>query len=151
MKTIFKAVMIAAAISLATPAAVFAKNDKGGGHGHGKGQSQSEHGRSGDHRHDRRSDESILRGYVLNHYRQHCPPGLAKKNPPCVPPGQAKKYRIGSRLPEGGYVRLPSDIVSQLTPAPDYARYVRVDRNVYLISEGTRKVLDAFELFSAVK
>jgi len=24
-----------------------------------------------------------------------CPPGLAKKNPPCVPPGQAKKARIG--------------------------------------------------------
>lgn len=21
----------------------------------------------------------------------HCPPGLAKKNPPCIPPGQAKK------------------------------------------------------------
>lgn len=27
---------------------------------------------------------------------QHCPPGLAKKNPACVPPGQAKKaYRAG--------------------------------------------------------
>ena len=23
----------------------------------------------------------------------NCPPGLAKKNPPCVPPGQAKKGR----------------------------------------------------------
>ena len=22
---------------------------------------------------------------------KHCPPGLAKKNPPCVPPGLAKK------------------------------------------------------------
>lgn len=34
-----------------------------------------------------------------------CPPGLAKKNPPCVPPGQAKKaygaYRVGDRLPDG--------------------------------------------------
>lgn len=37
-----------------------------------------------------------------------CPPGLAKKNQPCVPPGQAKKgvtteewlnrYRIGERV-----------------------------------------------------
>ena len=25
------------------------------------------------------------------HGGQHCPPGLAKKNPPCVPPGLAKK------------------------------------------------------------
>lgn len=23
--------------------------------------------------------------------KKNCPPGLAKKNPPCVPPGQAKK------------------------------------------------------------
>lgn len=35
-----------------------------------------------------------------------CPPGLAKKNPPCVPPGQAKKmyqhsYSVGDRLPDG--------------------------------------------------
>ena len=27
-----------------------------------------------------------------------CPPGLAKKNPPCVPPGLAKNnYRVGDR------------------------------------------------------
>ena len=24
-----------------------------------------------------------------------CPPGLAKKNPPCIPPGLAMKYRAG--------------------------------------------------------
>ncbi len=29
-----------------------------------------------------------------------CPPGLAKKNPPCIPPGQAKKYGIGQTIPE---------------------------------------------------
>ena len=36
----------------------------------------------------------------------HCPPGLAKKNPPCIPPGQAKKiypgyhprYNVGDRI-----------------------------------------------------
>jgi len=30
----------------------------------------------------------------------HCPPGLAKKNPPCVPPGQARgddRWRDGDR------------------------------------------------------
>lgn len=29
------------------------------------------------------------------HLAQGCPPGLAKKNPPCVPPGQAKKIYRG--------------------------------------------------------
>jgi hypothetical protein len=36
----------------------------------------------------------------------HCPPGLAKKNPPCVPPGLARAdrdddwhgYRVGDRI-----------------------------------------------------
>jgi Ni/Co efflux regulator RcnB len=29
----------------------------------------------------------------------HCPPGLAKKNPPCVPPGQARaQYDVGDRI-----------------------------------------------------
>lgn len=43
-----------------------------------------------------------------------CPPGLAKKNPPCVPPGQARKgyeqdYRVGERLPDGFIIlRTPS-------------------------------------------
>jgi len=31
-----------------------------------------------------------------------CPPGLAKKNPPCVPPGQAKRlFREGQRIGAG--------------------------------------------------
>ena len=35
------------------------------------------------------------------HKIQGCPPGLAKKNPPCIPPGQAKKL--------GGYDRYDDD------------------------------------------
>jgi hypothetical protein len=48
-----------------------------------------------------------------------CPPGLAKKAVPCVPPGQAKKmYNIGQRLPAGvfspyAYNRIPYDLRSQ--------------------------------------
>jgi hypothetical protein len=34
----------------------------------------------------------------------HCPPGLAKKNPPCVPPGQVgKSYHIGERYGKDEY------------------------------------------------
>jgi len=64
-----------------------------------------------------------------DHGREGCPPGLAKKSPPCVPPGLAKKgyssdgwrdgrehdaaegylfdhYRRGDRLPRDRYVAL---------------------------------------------
>ena len=51
-----------------------------------------------------------------------CPPGLAKKNPPCVPPGQAKKgvttreWLNGDRI--GDVVRL-----EDLIFLDDYRRY----------------------------
>jgi len=35
-----------------------------------------------------------------------CPPGLAKKNPPCVPPGQAKKARVGDHYYDYEYKRV---------------------------------------------
>ena len=45
-----------------------------------------------------------------------CPPGLAKKNNGCLPPGQAKKlYNIGQRFPLGyghawSYNQIPYDL-----------------------------------------
>ena len=145
---VFCAAIVCAAL-LASPVAI-AKNNKGnGGHGNGKPHASSSHDdkRGGSHG---GSDRDILRDYVIGHYKRHCPPGLAKKNPPCIPPGQAKKYRVGSFLPENSYVRVPRDVVELLVPPPSYARYVRVDKNVYLITEGTRKVIEAIELFSQV-
>ena len=35
-------------------------------------------------------------GFAKSKGGKHCPPGLAKKNPPCVPPGLAKKSRTDS-------------------------------------------------------
>ena len=57
-----------------------------------------------------------------------CPPGLAKKNPPCVPPGQAKKlYNVGQRMQAGAvnpyaYNRIPYDLRQQygLNPYNNY-------------------------------
>lgn len=76
----------------------------------------------------------------------NCPPGLAKKNPPCVPPGQAKKgmiigegpYRKGDHLPDGYEVIL--------TPASqsgaDDGLYVRLGDSLYRIDRNTGLVLD---------
>ena len=41
-------------------------------------------------------------GAALAKNKGHCPPGLAKKAVPCVPPGQAKK---GGRAPGYEYIR----------------------------------------------
>lgn len=72
-----------------------------------------------------------------------CPPGLAKKNPPCVPPGQAMKYGIGQRLPIGaagllGYNALPYDLRNRYGAQLDpYGRYYYQDNYLYRVDPTT--------------
>lgn len=67
-----------------------------------------------------------------------CPPGLAKKNPLCVPPGQARKYGRGDVIYDGyriignpGRYGLDAD-----------ETYYRVGDYVYRVDRKTREVLD---------
>jgi len=67
-----------------------------------------------------------------------CPPGLAKKNPPCVPPGQARKYGRGDVIYRDyriignpGRYGLDAD-----------ETYYRVGDYVYRVDRNTREVLD---------
>ena len=64
---------------------------------------------------------NVIRNYYREEYhRGHCPPGLAKKNNGCMPPGQAKKWRKGYPLPRYVvYYDLPSVVVVQLGRPPE--------------------------------
>lgn len=78
-----------------------------------------------------------------------CPPGLAKKNPQCMPPGQYKKlFQVGQRVPYGynglmGYNALPYDIRNQygsvLDPRSQYiydqGYLYRVDPTTMVVSQ----------------
>ena len=67
-----------------------------------------------------------------------CPPGLAKKNNGCMPPGQAKKYAIGQRLPDNViFDDLPKALRDALGVPPQGKKYVRVDNDVLLIEAAT--------------
>jgi hypothetical protein len=76
-----------------------------------------------------------------------CPPGLAKKAVPCVPPGQAnKQFNIGQRVPFGynglmGYNQLPANVRNyygqQLNP---YSRYVYDQNYLYRVDPQTMMV-----------
>lgn len=97
------------------------------------------------------SDQYVIREFLRDRYMPNCPPGLAKKHNGCLPPGIAKKYRVGGKLPSGvRYESLPASIVSQLHPPRGY-RYVQVDRDVLLIGEATKHIIDAVTLLSAVQ
>ncbi len=78
-----------------------------------------------------------------------CPPGLAKKNPLCMPPGQYKKLHRGDYLRDWrSYDRLRYRDYGLPAPGPGQ-RYVRIGDDAYLIAEGTALVLEAISLFSA--
>lgn len=71
-----------------------------------------------------------------------CPPGLAKKNNGCMPPGQAKKlYRIGQRYPQSygdrwQYNQIPYDVRQQYGFNP-YDRYYYGDGYIYRVDPKT--------------
>lgn len=81
-----------------------------------------------------------------------CPPGLAKKSPACVPPGQAKKmWNEGERLPLNyryytDYADLPESYRTRYPYDDDY-RYVYQNDRVYVIDAVSRAVRTIVNLF----
>ena len=107
---------------------------------HGKGKGKSSHAKVKDW------DDDYDRGH-WGYGTGGCPPGLAKKNNGCLPPGQAKKlYNIGQRFPLGygnlwNYNQIPYDMRSHYGFDPRYQYYYgdgylyRVDPATMLISQ----------------
>jgi Ni/Co efflux regulator RcnB len=91
--------------------------------------------------------KKFIHQYYSDRFRKgHCPPGLLKKDNGCLPPGQAKMWKKGQPLPrEVIFHDLPPTILEQLGPPPSRHRFVRVARDILLISTRTGIVLDAFE------
>lgn len=84
--------------------------------------------------------------YGERRVKGHCPPGLAKKNNGCQPPGQLQRWRKGEPLPRDlVYDDLPSALIDELGRTPEGQKLVRVGADILLISVGTGMVLDALE------
>ncbi|UFM67384.1 hypothetical protein LOS78_20025 (plasmid) [Paracoccus sp. MA] len=80
-----------------------------------------------------------------------CPPGLAKKNPPCVPPGQVgKRYgtRVGDTLRIGNYTLIRNLDRYGLEQRRGW-NYYRDDDRIYRVDSGTRKILAVLNLIEA--
>ncbi|MEO7885512.1 MAG: hypothetical protein ABI893_00170 [Polaromonas sp.] len=133
--------------------------DKGGKHGQVEQHDQDDHGGSKakgnkKHREDVKvggyfvpEQRVVLQDYYGKQFKSgHCPPGLAKKNNGCMPPGQAKKYAVGQPLPAGVvYYPVPSSVVVRLGAPPSGHKYVRVASDILLIALGTSMVVDAVQ------
>jgi hypothetical protein len=105
-----KLILIASAAAFAFAGPAYAKPD------HAKGHGKAKHGQH-------------HAGTPYGYGAGGCPPGLAKKNNGCLPPGQAKKlYNIGQRYPTSygynwNYNQIPSDLRQQYGFNQDYNYY----------------------------
>ena len=157
------------AIAFAAPALAEKPAHAGGGRGHGGGQGHGQgHGQGGGPPGQAQPGPgpaagpggaisiSITTGDQLairQYYGQqaaagHCPPGLAKKNNGCLPPGQAKKWAVGYPLAAGiAYYPLPAALLGRLSPAPAGYAYVQVGPDVLLMGISTRMIMASVALF----
>ena len=130
--------VLALGIALGLGAApVFAEKPEWAGEGKGKGKGKKKH------------FDDQRRGYIHSYYEEEfrggrCPPGLAKKHNGCMPPGQAKKWRVGRPLPQDVvFYEVPPALVVRIGVPPSGYQYVRVAADILMIAVGTRMVADA--------
>ena len=153
------AVIFASVFLTAAPA--FGDPPEGKGKGRDRGEERHSGNRDNDgerggkklKKHDKQGEyfrdeqKVVIREYYGERFREgRCPPGLAKKNNGCMPPGQAKKWRIGQPLERTVVVyEVPQPVVMQLGPPPSGHKYVRVAADILLIAIGTGMVVDAIQ------
>jgi len=90
--------------------------------------------------------QAVLQYYGGLQAKGRCPPGLAKKNNGCMPPGQAKKWSRGQPLPASLIqYPVPRGVVVQIGLPPPGYKYVRVANDILLVALGTMVVVDAIE------
>ena len=164
MKTKYALVLAVAGILVAGPALADKPGDKGGKGGGknerverrddnrgGKDNQAVRHNdngpSSGKRGHFEDRQQVIVRSYYGDEFRGgRCPPGLAKKNNGCMPPGQAKKWQMGRPLArEVVYDEVPRALVLQIGVPPSGHRYVRVASDILMIAIGTGLVVDAIQ------
>jgi len=158
------ALAVAAALGIGAATPAFADKPASAGNGKGKGKSGQSHkadngskgGGGNAHRkwdgkertYFQSNDRVVVNNYYAGEYRKGkgCPPGLAKKNNGCLPPGQAKKWRYGHPLPRDVvWYEVPRALVIQLPSPPSGYRYVRVASDILMIAVGTSMVVDAIQ------
>jgi hypothetical protein len=101
-----------------------------------------------------------LSAIPVNADTKPCPPGLAKKNPPCVPPGQAKKgvtaddwqdrNRIGEIIDDDDFTYLDDYLRYDLPRLPAGQRYAIVDDRIVVIDNETYRILQLIRVLTSL-
>ena len=91
---------------------------------------------------------TFARQYYTTTYQdgKRCPPGLAKKNNGCLPPGQARNWAVGQRVPTNVTVySVAQPVIRMLPPAPVGYRYARIGNDVVLVQQQNNVIVDIIQ------
>ena len=151
-----------ASLLMAGPA--FAK-DKGDDHGNGGGKHGNKHSQKNEDKAEKKAEkrerEEIRQGAYFNdqqraYARQYysttykdgkrCPPGLAKNNNGCMPPGQVQDLVVGQPIPSNIKVyQVAQPVIQKLPPAPVGYRYERIGGDIVLIQQQNNIIVDVIK------
>lgn len=147
--------------SLLMAGPTFAK-DKGDDHGNGGGKHGNKHSQKNKDKDEKKAEkrerEDIKQGAYFNdqhraYARQYysttykngkkCPPGLAKKNNGCMPPGQVQNLVVGQPIPPNVKVyQVAQPVIRQLPPAPVGYRYELIGGDIVLVQQQSNIIVD---------
>lgn len=152
-----------ASLLLAGPA--FAK-DKGddhdnGGDKHGD-KNGNKHSQKNEKKAEKRERKEIQQGAYFNDQQRtfardyytttyidgkRCPPGLAKKNNACLPPGQARAWVVGQPVPSNVTIySVAPPVIRMLPPAPYGYRYARIGGDIVLVQQQNNIIVDIIQV-----
>ena len=142
-------------------------DDERGGNKHGqkderKAEKQEDKAeRKAEKREEKREREDIKQGaffndqqrtfareYYTTTYRdgKRCPPGLAKKNNGCLPPGQVRNWAVGQPVPRNVIVySVAQPVIRMLPPAPAGYRYARIGGDIVLVQQQNNIIVDIIQ------
>jgi Ni/Co efflux regulator RcnB len=88
---------------------------------------------------------TLAREYYTTRYSngKRCPPGLAKKNNGCLPPGQVQDLVVGQPVPKNVTVyQVAQPVIRKLPPAPVGYRYERIGGDIVLVQQENNIIVD---------
>ena len=91
------------------------------------------------------------KGFKSNPFGGHCPPGLAKKNLQCMPPGLYKKlYSRGDFLPVGDYIYILNPFDYGLPRLRRGEGYVQIGESFIKVNRETYEIINLFDAIGRV-
>ena len=157
-------------VSLAIASLLFAgtgfAKDKGDDNDNGSGKHGNKHSQKEEKKAEKKAEKrereeikqgayfndqqrTVVREYYTTTYKdgKRCPPGLAKKNNGCLPPGQARNWVVGQPVPSNVTVySVAQPVIRMLPPAPVGYRYARIGGDIVLVQQQNNIIVDIIQV-----